>query len=161
MVPRRAIGIGSTTSRICCWEKFTPAKLGEEKTNNIFEGRKCSEILKSVFSAHFTKKMLTVVYLKRVAAWAVLSGENWGSLLAINIEPMDAPDGFVSPTPKAAGKPKAWILIHTDSQPRLSWGEHSSACGMKNYNNLDSFIPCRFELFESQKEKTIETTRAT
>jgi len=34
-------------------------------------------------------------------------GENWGSLLAINIEPMDAPDGFVSPTPKAAGKPKA------------------------------------------------------
>jgi len=103
---------------------------GKKKQKRFLKAGNVSEILKSVFSAHFTKKMLTVVYLKRVAAWAVLSGENWGSLLAINIEPMDAPDGFVSPTPKAAGKPKARILIHTDSQPRFSCGEHSSASGI-------------------------------
>lgn len=62
-------------------------------------------------------------------------GENWGSLLAINIEPMDAPDGFVSPTPKAAGKPKARIHLDFPVANIAQWNEE--------LYNLDSFMPFR------------------
>ena len=49
---------------------------------------------------------------------------------------MDAPDGFVSPTPKAAGKPKAdFTRIHSPDFPGKTQdflkGENSWASGMK------------------------------